>query len=223
VTFGVDYGQRAWPRSVSQGRHPGFQAPVYAWLPSIGVSSLIALRGDRFVLWKGDLLIASLGAGTLFRTRVDGDRVTFMEPLRLGDRIRDLTEAFDGRVYVLFDSGSVGVLSPLPDTGDAESSTYFTPAMRGELLFSTCAGCHAPDGRGTAPTLAGVVGRDVANEAGYPYSPALRALGGTWTAERLDAFLANPAAFAPGTTMRFNPMLDKNERAAVVAYLGALP
>jgi cytochrome c2 len=222
VTFGADYGQFKWPLSASQGRHPGYEAPLYAWLPSIGISAVIELRGTRFDRWKGDLLIGSLGAQTLYRVRVNGDRVDFTEPMRVGERIRDITEGPDGRVYLLFDSGSIGVLSPVPSADDLESSSYFTPEVRNQVLYATCAGCHVEGGRGTAPPLAGVVGRRVASHPGFTYSPALRAAGGTWTEERLDAFLANPGAFAPGTTMRLEAMRDSADRAGVIAFLRTL-
>ena len=42
--------------------------------------------------------------------------------------------------------------------------------------------------------------------------------GGIWTAQRLDAFLADPASLAPGTPMTYR-MEDPAERAAVVAFL----
>lgn len=222
VTLGSDYGQRKWPLSTSQGRHTGYEAPAHAWLPSIGVSNLIALRGDLFAMWKGDLLIAALGGTTLIRARVDGERIGFTERMGVGQRVRDLVEAPDGRVFMLFDdSGSIGVLVPVPDI-PSDSSPFFTAAMRGQLLFSGCAGCHANDGRGIAPSLAGVVGRPVASDRDYAYSPALRALGGAWTADRLDKFLESPAAFAPGNAMRVDPMREAADRDSLIAYLRTL-
>ena len=66
ILRGADYG---WPsvsygdkhdESSDPGRHTGYKAPVFAWMPSIGVSQLISLQGDLFPTWKGDLLVASL-------------------------------------------------------------------------------------------------------------------------------------------------------------------
>jgi hypothetical protein len=51
------------------------------------------------------------------------------------------------------------------------------------------------------PPLWGVAGRRVASVEGYDYSAALKAIGGTWKPAKLDLFLINPKAFAPGTRM----------------------
>jgi cytochrome c len=65
------------------------------------------------------------------------------------------------------------------------------------------------------------VDREVAARDDFQYSPAMRAFGGEWTTERLDAFLANPQATVPGTTMQMPGIRDAAERAAIVNYLKA--
>ena len=101
-----------------------------------------------------------------------------------------------------------------------------TPALAatGEDLFGDqCSGCHTIDAASspTAPTLKGVVGRKVASLADFQYSDALKAKGGTWTGEALDAFLSNPKAFAPGTSMNVSvPSAD--DRRAIIQYLGTV-
>jgi cytochrome c len=70
-----------------------------------------------------------------------------------------------------------------------------------------------------APGLRGVIGREIASVPGFAYSPALQALEGVWTEERLDAFLKSPGEFAPGTTMGAIAVPDDGERAALVRYL----
>ena len=79
-------------------------------------------------------------------------------------------------------------------------------------------------GRGGAdldgPNLYGVVGHPVAERRPrFAYSAALRHVGGVWTFARLDAWLTNPAAFAPGTTMTFAGLPDGQDRADVIAFL----
>jgi cytochrome c2 len=222
VTLGADYEQFKWPLSSTQGRHDGYTAPHFAWLPSVGISNLVEVRSDRFATWRGDLLVASLAAGTLYRMRPQGGGVQFVEPIPVGQRVRDLVEGPDGRIYLMLDSGSVGILDALDPEGVPETSTHFSPEMRGQVVFATCATCHSGSGPGTAPTLVGVVGRGVASERGYPYSPGLREVGGRWTPERINAFLADPASFAPGTTMRVDPIRDSTDRASLIAYLRQL-
>jgi cytochrome c2 len=95
----------------------------------------------------------------------------------------------------------------------------------GATAFAVCGACHAvtPDGAALiGPNLYGVVGRAVASVPGFDYSPELEAVGGQWTPERIDEFLLDPAAFAPGTRMGFVGVADPAERANIVAYLGTL-
>lgn len=219
VTLGSDYEQKEWPLSTSQGRHPGYRAPVYAWLPSSAVSSVSSVTGDLFEHWRGDLLVSSLAAGTLYRLRIRDGHVQFAEPIQVGRRIRDAVERPDGLIALLFDDGALGLLRPQPPP--RRTSVYFTAETRGEAMFGSCLGCHDRN-QGTAPDLRGVVGRRVAAQRGFPYSDALESLGGTWTVERLDAFLADPQGYAPGTAMRLGAIRDEAARASLVDYLDSL-
>ncbi|MGE7414944.1 c-type cytochrome [Methylobacterium tarhaniae] len=94
---------------------------------------------------------------------------------------------------------------------------------RGEHLFGSCAACHmvrrgAGDRNG--PNLYGVVGKPPAETSRrFGYTAALRSLGGVWTAERLDTWLADPAKMAPGTSMGFRGVPDALDRADIIAYL----
>ena len=102
-------------------------------------------------------------------------------------------------------------------------------AVRGERGFQRCYACHSVDPAETArlqgPSLHGVLGRPAAAVSGFEYSDAMRGrskAGLTWTVEWLDAFLANPEAVVPGTTMSALPIADPVERADIIAYLGSL-
>jgi pseudooxynicotine oxidase len=95
----------------------------------------------------------------------------------------------------------------------------------GEAALRTCAVCHPTDpsdAHGVGPNLHGVSEREVAEAPGYAFSEALRARGGRWSAAELDAFLADPAGYAPGTAMAFPGVPDPAERAALVELLGKL-
>jgi len=204
VTYGTDYGKSAWPRNPRQGRHDGFVEPVYAWVPSIGASSIIVVRGDLFKAWAGDLLIGTLVSETLLRVRIDEGRVRLVEPIAIGERVRDLVEDPSGRIILLTDSYSIVTLEP------------------SQMAFAMCAGCHTTTGKpgpGLGPDLAGVVGRDIASAAGFGYSEGLRKVEGVWTDEQLDRFLAEPQAFAPGTSMVMEGIADPSLRQKIVEYL----
>jgi cytochrome c len=91
--------------------------------------------------------------------------------------------------------------------------------------FEVCTSCHSyqqNDPLLEGPPLWGVVGRRVASVEGYEYSAALRAIGGSWDRARLDQFLTNPAAFAPGTKMDMGGVRNATERAKVLNFLELL-
>lgn len=115
VSYGTDYGSYAWPLSNEQGRHAGFTAPVYAWVPSIGVSQMISVQNNLFERWQGDLIVSSLKAKKLFRLRVREGRVVFAEPIHIGMRIRDLVEMRSGAIVLKTDTGTFVRLIPSPD------------------------------------------------------------------------------------------------------------
>ena len=97
-----------------------------------------------------------------------------------------------------------------------------TPALAAtgqEVFIDKCGDCHTVDPpSGTAPALKGVVGRKVASLPDFQYSDALKAKGGAWTEAALDAFLADPKTYAPGTQMTAGDA-DPASRKAIIAYL----
>jgi cytochrome c len=94
----------------------------------------------------------------------------------------------------------------------------------GEADIGLCKVCHTFNKGGATlvgPNLYGVVGRKIASVEGFNYTPALKAHEGDWTFDKLDAWLTNPAAFAPGTMMAFPGIPDAKKRADVIAYLNS--
>ncbi|MEQ1931640.1 MAG: PQQ-dependent sugar dehydrogenase [Parvularculaceae bacterium] len=121
-TLGTDYGPKPWPLGEHKGRHDGHEGrrggalpPVFAFVPSIGVSNLIEYRGAAFPLWRGDLLVESLMDSSLYRVRLDGERVEYVERINLGGRdetrLRDIVELRDGRLALWTDASALIVLS----------------------------------------------------------------------------------------------------------------
>jgi cytochrome c len=97
---------------------------------------------------------------------------------------------------------------------------------RGEKAVTACKACHAFEKGGAnkvGPALWDVYERAKASVAGFGYSAAAKAKASeTWTAENLDAFLKNPKAYLPGTSMAFAGIAKADQRADVVAYLNSL-
>jgi len=221
VTYGTQYGMLVWPRSPAQGRHEGYEKPIFAWVPSIATSQLAVLSGRGFPYWAGDLLIGTLASQNLYRVRVEEDRVIFVEPMVMGHRLRDIDETASGSIVLLTDDGFLVYLDNL----DGAASASLAPVDRGALLAGQCRSCHtmAPDSANRiGPNLWGVVGRRVASSSGYRYSDALRNVGGTWTREQLKRYLADPPAFAPGTSMAVATGYTDQQLADLVAYLETL-
>jgi cytochrome c2 len=212
VTYGTDYGTLTWPLSKQQGHHEGYTKPVYAWLPGIGISNLVQIQRDRFPVWRGDLLIGTLGFRGLYRVVLDGNRAVVTEPIPLQKRVRDVLELDDGRLLLWTDEAALLTIEPISGSS-------------GELTFATaCLGCHRISSDGLShrmgPDLYHLLDRKVASAENYgAYTPALKQLGGVWNKQRLDQFLHDPQAVAPGTSMIFPGIADDRQRAELIDYV----
>ena len=133
VTQGADFG---WPArnygtayrpgdSASRPQHEGAggspDLPLFAWLPSVGLSAAMQVKGPAFAQWwnpttKGstpDLILAGMGARWLYRVRIERGAVRYFEGLLLGARARSLAQLPDGRIVVGLDAGTEFlILSP---------------------------------------------------------------------------------------------------------------
>lgn len=218
VTYGTQYEMLVWPRSKTQGRHEGYERPIFSWVPSIATSQLIVLSGRTFPWWSGDLLVGTLASQSLYRVRVEDGRAIFVEPIPIGHRVRDIVEMPTGTIAIKTDDNFIVYVDNLSTTPAAD----LDPVTRGQLVAGQCQSCHsfAPSGNdGLGPNLSGVVGRRVASRPGYGYSDALRRVGGSWTPERLRAFVANPEAFAPGSRMVTMTRYTDQQLDDLIAYL----
>jgi hypothetical protein len=103
VTYGVNYDTHEWPPNPVQGRHDGYEQPIFSWVPSIGISNVIRVEHDRFSRWRGDLVVASLDGLALWRVRLDGERAVVTEPIPVGIAVRDLVENGRGEIVLWSD------------------------------------------------------------------------------------------------------------------------
>jgi cytochrome c len=96
----------------------------------------------------------------------------------------------------------------------------------GQALSKKCSACHSFDEGGpnkVGPHLWNIVGHPKASIEGFTYSAALKAMAGeAWDYEKLNGFLYNPKAYAPGTKMGFVGLPDAQDRANMIAYLRSL-
>lgn len=127
ATYGAQYRAYEWPLQPSPAQHEEFTRPIYSWVPSIGVSQLIQIEGKKFALWSGDLLVSSLRASSLFRLRMDGERIAFAEQIKLnGTRVRDLAEHPDGTIALL-SNNRLTLMRPAKEAAPAAAVTTVAP------------------------------------------------------------------------------------------------
>ena len=198
-------GGRSYTGPSLVGRVSNYTSPLFAWMPSIAPSQLIQINNFD-PRWDGDLLVGSMKGESLFRIRLEAGRVLYSEPIWLGQRIRDLTQAVDGTIVLWTDDAQLMFISV---DADKLAQKRFASAFVGQLEVDHCLGCHHfgptnPDD--SAPSLTNLLGRPIASDA-FKYSPGLRAREGNWTKALLVQFLTDPTKFASGTVMPSMRML----------------
>ena len=116
VSYGRDYGG---PRVSEHAWREGIDEPVLVWLPSIATSGMTFYDGDKFPEWKGNLFVGGLrmgeinGTGHLQRIVLNGGGEELRREVLLGElkqRIRDVRQGPDGRLYVLTDEDQGALL-----------------------------------------------------------------------------------------------------------------
>lgn len=105
-----------------------------------------------------------------------------------------------------------------------------TPTPRpatGERAFQRCYSCHSLDATETGlsgPNLDRLIGKPIAADRDFAYSPAFRAFARrekVWTRPLLDQFIADPEKLVPHNSMSYFGMKDAEQRRALVAYIAA--
>ena len=182
ATYGILYGNRVWPYNEEQGRHDGFEEPFFAWIPAIAISNLILSSSQEFPLWRDDLLVGSFRSGSLFRVRIRQDRVTNVERIGFGERIRDLSQMADGRIALLTDSSKIIFLQRAP--------LYCQLAHDSRSIFSfdaeeVCIDVFSLVGEDVDPLIPTLDGVDIG-------TPAMRSLFEVFVHENLLIYLRIP-------------------------------
>jgi len=146
-------------------------------------------------------LAASIGAGMYFHSE---------RPEKMGFAIEGVEEEGAGGAAAAVD---IATLLPAAD------------AAKGAEVFKKCAACHTVNSggaNGIGPNLFGTMGEEIGHgKAGFAFSPALAAIGGTWDFQKMDAWLTSPRKFAPGTKMTFAGLGNAQDRANLLVYLNS--
>jgi cytochrome c len=72
------------------------------------------------------------------------------------------------------------------------------------------------------PSLSGAYGRRAGSLPTFPYSPALKNSGLTWTEDNLRSWVADNARLVPNTLMPHVSITDPAEQIYLTAYLKTL-
>ena len=121
------------------------------------------------------------------------------------------------------------------DTGGGEGAAVDVPIAsllatadpaKGAEVFKKCTACHTiAEGaaNGLGPNLYATVGEAIATgKGGFAFSDALKAKGGKWDFDSLNAWLTSPRTFASGTKMTFAGLGNAQDRANVIVYLNSM-
>ena len=102
------------PKALGTGGVQGYIDPIKWWPRGGNPGNLIVYRGDEFPAWRGNIIVAamspqSLGPGFV-RLTLDGSGQVVAEERILGEigqRMRDVAEGPDGRIYVLTEASAM--------------------------------------------------------------------------------------------------------------------
>ena len=129
------------------------------------------------------------------------------------------------RVILLFLTLMLGAISAaaaqefagagqLPLTGDPE---------RGRLVFGACRTCHYPEafmGHNNGPNLHRIFGKVAGKQQGFDYySETFKNARFVWTPQLMFAWLENPMAMFPDSSMMSLGVPDAQARADLIAFL----
>lgn len=110
ATHGINYSGAPIPEAGGKTAE-GTLGPFHVWEVSPGLSGMAFYDSDRFKAWQHSVFIGALVSRNLIRLELEGDKVVHEERLlgELGERIRDVRQGPDGRLYLLTD-GATGKL-----------------------------------------------------------------------------------------------------------------
>jgi glucose/arabinose dehydrogenase/cytochrome c2 len=247
ASWGFDYtGKLAAPTQFGPGVEDPVFVWMSSSAPSGTPSGITRYSGHTFPQWDGDFFVGLLSGRSLDRLRIRGGVVVLRERLlmELEERIRDVRVGPDNKIYVLTDHPSGRMLRIQPGEPDEWQKnrramklssdvwrnenvpSQATPkdiALGRKAFLKLCSQCHAVGsvvrGGKLGPDLMGILERNAGSAAGYAYSKALSGSPQVWGTLSLALFLADPAGYAPGTTMTAPPVTDEKVRQQIISFL----
>jgi len=125
IEYGKNYG---WPvasygesyedkslKYLKSHKENGFEEPIHAFLPSIGISELIILPNSFNPKWKFNALISSLNGRSIYRAKFEDknfNKIIYLEKIYIGERIRDIkyVDRLNFIILALERTGDLGII-----------------------------------------------------------------------------------------------------------------
>jgi cytochrome c2 len=155
--------------------------------------------------------MSTLRLQSLYRIRIEDERVKFAERIFVGKRIRYVQQHSDGRIVLWTDDHEMiflkideeGFITEFIDDHFDEAGYSVTARQNIQDALESCMQCHSfdPGDHVNAPSLGRIFNAPIAATSYDGYSEALKNRSGRWSRPELRAFLSDPAAYAPGTVM----------------------
>ena len=103
------------PHYLKNHTSSGFEEPIFAFVPSIGISEIISLPNSFSKHFENNFIVSSLAGKSLHRLKFDKNynKVIFNEKIFIGSRIRDLKHhnKTNSIFLALEEKGEIGILT----------------------------------------------------------------------------------------------------------------
>ena len=115
ASYGVPY-KSIKLKYLDSHKKNGFEEPLYAFVPSIGISEIIFLPDTFNFKWKDSVLVSSLNGRSIYRIKFEDenyDKIIYQEKIYVGERIRDIkySEKLNSILMALERTGDIGILT----------------------------------------------------------------------------------------------------------------
>ena len=200
-SLGVQYIDFNAPVKGTIGSHEEYEMPLFAFVPSIGISEILEIE-EFDKRWDGDILVGSLKSRTLYRLRLSDNKVVYVEPIWIGERIRDIKQK-SNKIFLWLDNQKLRIYS----ISEKLLNSPGREANQTELhaLLENCLKCHhfgSTNPNHSAPSLSGLFDRKIGKDPEYKYyTQALKETDLYWSKELLQRYIINPQSDFPGTSM----------------------
>jgi cytochrome c len=160
------------------------------------------LRNNTIIGWALGAGIAALGLG-------------------IGSSMMTKSHHSEEFAYPIEGGGDEGGAAAVP----IETLLAAADVEKGKAVFAKCSACHTIESggaNGIGPNLWAALGKTHGHVPGFAYSDALKAVPGVWDWKGMDAWLASPRKYAPGTKMSFAGLSSAEDRANLIVYMNSM-